>query len=145
MKAKIYLLKITQGNGLERNRFKNTTQTYCINWFPVQSESINTLKNNKKNTIDDDVLCGICTEIMTSAVLLPCCGGAACYICAREYLIENGNVCPLCSEANQLPEDVVPAVNIRIKIAEFKEQVLIIVLALTVRIKVSEQIIVPAL
>ena len=104
----------------------------------------------KKSTLDDDVLCGVCTEMMTSAVLLPCCAGAACDMCAREYLIENDNVCPLCKETNQSPEEIVPALGVRIKVAKLGGQVQIIVPALGVRIKVAKlggqvQIIVPAL
>ena len=63
---------------------------------------------------------------MTSAVLLPCCAGAACDICAREYLSENDNVCPLCKEANQSLEGIVPALGVRFKIAKQGRQVQII-------------------
>ena len=81
----------------------------------------------KRSTLDDDdVQCKVCREIMTSAVLLPCCAVAACNICAQKYLTENEHVCPLCKEANQSLEDKIPTIGVTFKVAKLGEQVLLI-------------------
>ena len=68
-------------------------------------------ENNKtwlQVDIPSELLCPICHELLTDAVMMPCCAGSACDECARNEIIENeGGKCTVCGEVAN-PEELIP-------------------------------------
>ena len=57
-----------------------------------------------------EMTCPLCREMMTDAVLIPCCGRSYCDDCIRNYLLENNFVCPEtdCKQENVSPDNLIP-------------------------------------
>ena len=70
--------------------------------------------------VPKDLQCPFCMDILSAAVLLPCCVVAACYECSRNMLIESDLKCSLCFEDNISLDHLIPNPQIRKKVAEFK-------------------------
>ena len=63
-------------------------------------------KLNKR--IPDELLCPVCKDFLTYAVVIPCCGNSGCDECIRTGMIESeNNACPVCKEPNQSPDNLV--------------------------------------
>ena len=59
-------------------------------------------------TVPDELLCPICKELLTDAVMMPCCAGSACDDCARTGIVESeGSKCPVCGDVAN-PEELIP-------------------------------------
>ena len=65
-----------------------------------------------------DLICGLCKELLRDAVLIPCCGMAYCAQCIGEYLLEDP--CPSCGDNTSNPEMLRPCQFFRDKCKEFE-------------------------
>ena len=72
--------------------------------------------------VPKDLQCPLCSDLLTAAVLLPCCVAAACDECARNMLVENELKCGLCEETDISPDDLIPNPMLRKKVAAFKNK-----------------------
>ena len=72
--------------------------------------------------VPKDLQCPFCMDILSAAVLLPCCVAAACDECARNMLVESDLKCSLCFEDNISPDHLIPNPHLRKKVAEFKNK-----------------------
>ena len=59
-------------------------------------------------TVPAELLCPICKELLSDAVMMPCCAGSACDDCARTGIVESeGSKCPVCGDVAN-PEELIP-------------------------------------
>ena len=79
------------------------------------------LKSSSKSTpsaqqlIPNELLCKLCSNILTDAVVIECCENSFCDECIRTFLINNNFHCPLaeCGKDGILPDDLVPNKQLR--------------------------------
>lgn len=64
--------------------------------------------SEKGDPIPEDLLCLICKDIMTDAVLIPCCGNSYCDECVRTALLDSDeHTCPTCQQNHVSPDALV--------------------------------------
>lgn len=62
-----------------------------------------------KPEIPEDLLCSICSDLLTDAVMIPCCGNSFCDECIRSCLLESEeHECPDCHEKDISPGTLIP-------------------------------------
>lgn len=77
----------------------------------------------KKQEIPDDLICSICKDLFTDAVMIPCCGSSFCDECVRTALIESeDNECPDCMEKGTSPGSLIPNRFLRNSVNSFKNE-----------------------
>ncbi|XP_027053177.1 E3 ubiquitin-protein ligase RBBP6-like isoform X2 [Pocillopora damicornis] len=73
---------------------------------------------NKK--VPAELRCPSCSNLLTDAVLIPCCGTSYCDDCIRNYLLENDQECPSCGTENVSPDSLVINKQLRQAVNTFK-------------------------
>ncbi|XP_015838060.1 E3 ubiquitin-protein ligase RBBP6 isoform X3 [Tribolium castaneum] len=74
-----------------------------------------------KPEIPEDLLCSICSDLLTDAVMIPCCGNSFCDECIRSFLLESEeHECPDCHEKDISPATLIPNRFLRNSVANFK-------------------------
>ncbi|XP_037902922.1 E3 ubiquitin-protein ligase RBBP6 isoform X2 [Hermetia illucens] len=77
----------------------------------------------KKQEIPEDLICGICKDLFTDAVMIPCCGSSFCDECVRTALLESeDNECPDCKEKGSSPGSLIPNRFLRNSVNAFKNE-----------------------
>ncbi|XP_058795388.1 E3 ubiquitin-protein ligase RBBP6 isoform X3 [Phymastichus coffea] len=77
----------------------------------------------EKPEIPEDLLCNICKDLLTDAVMIPCCGNSFCDECIRTFLLESEeHECPDCNEKDVLPESLIPNRYLRNAVLNFKNE-----------------------
>ncbi|KAK0161701.1 hypothetical protein PV327_008120 [Microctonus hyperodae] len=77
----------------------------------------------EKPEIPEDLLCNICKDLLTDAVMIPCCGNSYCDECIRTVLLESEeHECPDCNEKDVLPETLIPNRFLRNSVMTFKNE-----------------------
>ncbi|XP_034952657.1 E3 ubiquitin-protein ligase RBBP6 [Chelonus insularis] len=77
----------------------------------------------KKPEIPEDLLCTICKDLLTDAVMIPCCGNSFCDECIRTFLLESeDHECPDCNEKDVSPETLIPNRFLRNAVMTFKNE-----------------------
>lgn len=62
-----------------------------------------------KPEIPEDLVCSICSDLLTDAVMIPCCGNSFCDECIRSCLLESeDHECPDCHERDISPGTLIP-------------------------------------
>lgn len=62
-----------------------------------------------KPEIPEDLICSICSDLLTDAVMIPCCGNSFCDECIRGVLLESeDHECPDCHEKDISPNNLIP-------------------------------------
>lgn len=75
----------------------------------------------EKPEIPEDLLCSICTDLLTDAVMIPCCGNSFCDECIRSCLLESeDHECPDCHERDISPGTLIPNRFLRNSVTNFK-------------------------
>ena len=64
-----------------------------------------------------EFLCLVCKEVVSQAVMMPCCAGSCCQDCAKNNINIFGS-CPLCL-AHSHCEDLIPYRMLREKVAQY--------------------------
>ncbi|NWX08084.1 RBBP6 ligase, partial [Caloenas nicobarica] len=60
------------------------------------------------DSVPDELLCLICKDIVTDAVVIPCCGNSYCDECIRTALLESKeHTCPMCHQTDVSPDGLV--------------------------------------
>lgn len=77
----------------------------------------------EKPEIPEDLLCNICKDLLTDAVMIPCCGNSFCDECIRTFLLESEeHECPDCNEKDVSPESLIPNRYLRNAVLNFKNE-----------------------
>ncbi|XP_010074280.1 PREDICTED: E3 ubiquitin-protein ligase RBBP6-like, partial [Pterocles gutturalis] len=64
--------------------------------------------SSSDDSIPEELLCPICKDIMTDAVLIPCCGNSYCDECIRTALLESEeHTCPTCHQTDVSPDALI--------------------------------------
>lgn len=75
----------------------------------------------EKPEIPEDLVCSICSDLLTDAVMIPCCGNSFCDECIRSTLLESDDhECPDCHERDISPSTLIPNRFLRNSVANFK-------------------------
>ncbi|KAL3876932.1 hypothetical protein ACJMK2_034712 [Sinanodonta woodiana] len=70
--------------------------------------------------IPNDYKCLICSNVMTDAAVIPCCGNSYCDECIRNALLETEeHICPTCGENEISPDRLIPNRFLRTAISNF--------------------------
>ncbi|XP_049819824.1 E3 ubiquitin-protein ligase RBBP6 isoform X2 [Aethina tumida] len=74
-----------------------------------------------KMEIPEDLVCSICSDLLSDAVMIPCCGNSFCDECIRSCLLESeDHECPDCHEKDISPGTLIPNRFLRTSVANFK-------------------------
>ena len=77
--------------------------------------------SEKGDPIPEDLLCLICKDIMTDAVLVPCCGNSYCDECVRTALLDSDeHTCPTCQQKHVSPDALVANKFLRQTVKNFQ-------------------------
>ncbi|XP_025831889.1 E3 ubiquitin-protein ligase RBBP6 [Agrilus planipennis] len=75
----------------------------------------------KQPEIPEDLVCSICSDLLTDAVMIPCCGNSFCDECIRSILLESeDHECPDCHDRDISPTTLIPNRFLRNAVANFK-------------------------
>lgn len=78
---------------------------------------------SEKTEIPEDLICGICKNLFTDAVMIPCCGSSFCDECVRTALLESeDNECPDCHDKGSSPGSLIPNRFLRNSVNSFKNE-----------------------
>ncbi|KAI5651867.1 DWNN domain-containing protein [Phthorimaea operculella] len=74
-------------------------------------------------TIPDELVCSLCRDLLTDAVMIPCCGNSFCDECIRGALLESeDHECPDCREKEIAPTTLIPNRFLRNSVSSFRNQ-----------------------
>uniref|UniRef100_A0A0C9RHS3 Rbbp6_0 protein n=1 Tax=Fopius arisanus TaxID=64838 RepID=A0A0C9RHS3_9HYME len=77
----------------------------------------------EKPEIPEDLICSICKDLLTDAVMVPCCGNSYCDECIRSSLLESEeHECPGCNEKDVSPETLIPNRYLRGNVLQFNNK-----------------------
>uniref|UniRef100_A0A3Q4AKX5 Retinoblastoma binding protein 6 n=1 Tax=Mola mola TaxID=94237 RepID=A0A3Q4AKX5_MOLML len=63
---------------------------------------------DESDPIPDELLCPICNDLMTDAVVIPCCGNSYCDDCIRSFLLETEeHICFTCQQSGVSPDNLI--------------------------------------
>uniref|UniRef100_A0A3Q0SGL8 RING-type domain-containing protein n=1 Tax=Amphilophus citrinellus TaxID=61819 RepID=A0A3Q0SGL8_AMPCI len=63
---------------------------------------------HEDDPIPSELLCLICNELLTDAVVIPCCGNSYCDECIRTALLESEyHICPICDQSEVSPDTLI--------------------------------------
>ncbi|KAM7448559.1 E3 ubiquitin-protein ligase rbbp6 [Porites harrisoni] len=77
-------------------------------------------KDSSSKKVPSELRCPSCSNLLTDAVLIPCCGTSYCDDCIRNYLLENEQECPSCGAENVSPDSLVINKQLRQAVNTFK-------------------------
>lgn len=73
--------------------------------------------------IPDELICSLCRDLLTDAVMIPCCGNSFCDECIRGALLESeDHECPDCREKEIAPTTLIPNRFLRNSVSSFRNQ-----------------------
>ncbi|XP_063178316.1 E3 ubiquitin-protein ligase RBBP6-like [Chroicocephalus ridibundus] len=79
------------------------------------------LPSSSDDPIPDELLCAICRDTITDAVVIPCCGNSFCGECIRTALLQSEeHTCPACHQADVSPDALVANKCLRQAVNNFK-------------------------
>lgn len=77
----------------------------------------------EKQKIPEELICSICEDLFTDAVMTPCCGVSFCDECVRTALLESeDNECPDCKEKGTSPGSLIPNRFLRNNVNSFRNE-----------------------
>uniref|UniRef100_A0A096M1Q7 E3 ubiquitin-protein ligase RBBP6-like n=1 Tax=Poecilia formosa TaxID=48698 RepID=A0A096M1Q7_POEFO len=73
--------------------------------------------------IPDELLCPICNDLMTDAVVIPCCGNSYCDDCIRTALLDSEeHICYSCKQSDVSPDNLIANKFLRQAVNNFKNE-----------------------
>ncbi|XP_065341306.1 E3 ubiquitin-protein ligase RBBP6 [Cloeon dipterum] len=74
-----------------------------------------------KPELPEDLVCSICEDLLTDAVMIPCCGNSFCDECIRTTLLDSeDHECPDCKDKGVSPDTLLPNRFLRTSVAKFR-------------------------
>ncbi|XP_042361431.1 E3 ubiquitin-protein ligase RBBP6-like isoform X2 [Plectropomus leopardus] len=78
---------------------------------------------DEEDPVPDELLCLICHDLLSDAVVIPCCGNSYCDDCIRTTLLDSEeHVCPTCSQSDVSPDTLIANKFLRQAIDNFKRE-----------------------
>ncbi|KAM8825637.1 uncharacterized protein ACB058_021468 [Synchiropus picturatus] len=63
---------------------------------------------SKKEAVPEELLCLICRDLLSDAVVIPCCGNSYCDDCIRSTLLDSEeHTCPTCGQSGVSPDTLI--------------------------------------
>ncbi|XP_063447177.1 E3 ubiquitin-protein ligase RBBP6-like [Mytilus trossulus] len=76
-------------------------------------------------SVPSELTCLLCKDLLTDAVVIPCCGNSYCDECIRNHLVEDDDhKCPTCHEENVSPDKLIINKSLRVSVNNFKNETL---------------------
>ncbi|XP_071330261.1 E3 ubiquitin-protein ligase RBBP6-like isoform X2 [Trachinotus anak] len=76
-----------------------------------------------EDPVPDELLCLICHDLLSDAVVIPCCGNSYCDDCIRTTLLDSEeHMCPTCSQSNVSPDTLIANKFLRQAVNNFKKE-----------------------
>ncbi|KAM7386576.1 hypothetical protein PAMA_009268 [Pampus argenteus] len=73
--------------------------------------------------VPDELVCLICHDLLSDAVLIPCCGNSYCDDCIRNALLDSEeHVCPTCSQSDVSPDTLTANNFLRRTVNDYKKE-----------------------
>ncbi|XP_053193953.1 E3 ubiquitin-protein ligase RBBP6-like isoform X2 [Scomber japonicus] len=73
--------------------------------------------------VPDELLCLICHDLLTDAVVIPCCGNSYCDDCIRTALLDSEeHVCPTCGQSDVSPDTLIANKFLRQAVNNYKKE-----------------------
>lgn len=80
-------------------------------------------QSDRKQKVPEELICSICEDLFTDAVMTPCCGVSFCDECVRTALLESEeNECPDCKEKGTSPGSLIPNRFLRNSVNSFRNE-----------------------
>ncbi|XP_019113893.2 E3 ubiquitin-protein ligase RBBP6 isoform X2 [Larimichthys crocea] len=77
----------------------------------------------KEEPIPDELVCLICHDLLSDAVVIPCCGNSYCDDCIRTTLLDSEeHVCPTCNQSDVSPDNLIANKFLRQAVNTFKKE-----------------------
>ncbi|XP_077940225.1 uncharacterized protein LOC120827758 isoform X2 [Gasterosteus aculeatus] len=77
----------------------------------------------EEEPVPEELLCGICHDLMSDAVVIPCCGNSYCDDCIRSALLDSeDHVCPTCRQLDVSPDTLIANKFLRQAVETFKKE-----------------------
>ncbi|XP_051243076.1 E3 ubiquitin-protein ligase RBBP6 [Dicentrarchus labrax] len=78
---------------------------------------------DKEDPVPDELLCLICHDLLSDAVVIPCCGNSYCDDCIRNALLDSEeHVCPTCNQSDVSPDTLIANKFLRQAVNTFKKE-----------------------
>ncbi|ELU15719.1 hypothetical protein CAPTEDRAFT_175258 [Capitella teleta] len=76
--------------------------------FVVDKTDTNASKS-EESAIPKELLCALCNDLLSDAVVIACCGNSFCDECIRDSLLDSEtHTCPVCEKPDQSPDKLIP-------------------------------------
>lgn len=76
----------------------------------------------KEDPVPDELLCLICHDLLSDAVVIPCCANSYCDDCIRTTLLDSDeHVCPTCGQSDVSPDALIANKFLRQAVNNFKK------------------------
>ncbi|XP_056594493.1 E3 ubiquitin-protein ligase RBBP6-like [Triplophysa dalaica] len=90
---------------------------------PFLPRSESSTSTPDEDPVPDALLCQICKDLMTDAVMTPCCSNSFCDECIRTCLLDSDeHVCPSCTKCHVSPDDLNVNMFLRQEVNCFKNR-----------------------
>ncbi|KAG7489602.1 E3 ubiquitin-protein ligase RBBP6-like isoform X1 [Solea senegalensis] len=127
-----FLLKVTAGT---KGAMLTSTGEYVIPAINAEAyaqekkERPPFVPDEKSSSKDDskpvpyNLLCPLCNDLVTDAVVTPCCGNACCDECIRNALLDSEeHICFICKQTNVSPDDLIANEFLRQTVDNYKNE-----------------------
>uniref|UniRef100_A0A7E4V5K8 E3 ubiquitin-protein ligase RBBP6 n=1 Tax=Panagrellus redivivus TaxID=6233 RepID=A0A7E4V5K8_PANRE len=109
--------KLVDKVNYERSKLLNGASPY---------QSANSSGEAEKPSIPDELKCPLCNDLLTEALLAPCCGESFCAMCIHDVMLkgsltEDGSRCPTCVPPKPISADsLIPNKRVRDSVVRWK-------------------------
>ncbi|XP_056263257.1 E3 ubiquitin-protein ligase RBBP6-like isoform X2 [Pseudoliparis swirei] len=77
----------------------------------------------EEDPVSEELLCLLCHDLLSDAVVIPCCGNSYCDDCIRTALLDSeDHVCPTCSQPDVSPDNLIANKFLRQAVDYFKKE-----------------------
>ncbi|XP_045525591.1 E3 ubiquitin-protein ligase RBBP6 isoform X1 [Pieris brassicae] len=98
-------------------------EAYLASESAIGPETLPNTPAAPEPTIPDELICSLCRDLLTDAVMIPCCGNSFCDECIRGALLESeDHECPDCREKEIAPTTLIPNRFLRNSVSSFRNQ-----------------------
>ncbi|XP_032392378.1 E3 ubiquitin-protein ligase RBBP6 [Etheostoma spectabile] len=82
-----------------------------------------TKSEGEEDPVPEELLCLICHDLLSDAVVIPCCGNSYCDDCIRTALLDSEeHICPTCSQSDVSPDTLIANKFLRQAVDNFKKE-----------------------
>uniref|UniRef100_UPI00359014E9 E3 ubiquitin-protein ligase RBBP6 isoform X2 n=1 Tax=Myxine glutinosa TaxID=7769 RepID=UPI00359014E9 len=79
--------------------------------------------SEEEDPVPDELLCLLCKDLMSDAVVIPCCGNSYCDECIRTALLDSeDHTCPTCHQCDVSPDALISNKVLRQAVGNFRNE-----------------------